>query len=434
MSIKKLYLDNFRGFFNNEVSIGQVNFLVGENSSGKTSILKLLTLLSSQEFWLRGLFRNTDIDFNYFGDIHTKINNKDGVSLLGLEVVDELQKIETRILFELSPDENHNTRISALKFYKYGEEFHARINDKSDEIRYSSLRKSPSRVNSFSSWCRVGVEIEGLVLIENEQDVYVPSYDSPYFFIDRVAKKTTQFDKDKKQRELNIIPFDLFMGSGYRWIAPIRMKPQKTYDENIYDYSSDGSHVPYILKSIINSSRTKKSNKIIKALRSFGKESNLFDDVSVNDFGSEGNSPFSIELTLSNQGRQITNVGYGVSQVLPIVIEILNEEGKQFAIQQPEVHLHPKAQASFGEFIYNAASNNTDFLIETHSDFIVDRYRQKLSQAPLNKTSQVLFFDRRKDKNIVTAIPILKNGQYSLKQPKKFREFFYNEALKNLSI
>lgn len=84
--------------------------------------------------------------------------------------------------------------------------------------------------------------------------------------------------------------------------------------------------------------------------------------------------------------------------------------------------------------LFDAATTGSKFLVETHSDFIVDRFRQQVSLKKLDKSSQVLFFERKKDKNVVRMIPILENGQYSEKQPKSFRDFFYNEALKNLGI
>lgn len=99
------------------------------------------------------------------------------------------------------------------------------------------------------------------------------------------------------------------------------------------------------------------------------------------------------------------------------------------------MHLHPRAQAALGEFIYDSVKLSAhNFLIETHSDFILDRFRLKILNSKFKIESQVLFFERTKKGNIVTAIEIEENGQYAENQPKTFRDFFITEELNLLSI
>ena len=64
-----IYLDNFRGFTDTVVPIRQVNFLVGENSTGKTSLLGLLELIASDEFWFSQNFNVGTYVFGGFDDI-----------------------------------------------------------------------------------------------------------------------------------------------------------------------------------------------------------------------------------------------------------------------------------------------------------------------------------------------------------------------------
>ena len=67
--MKALYVDNFRGFNDTLVPLCDVNFLVGENSTGKTSILSVLNLLSETRFWFEPEFNNEEIEFGNFEDI-----------------------------------------------------------------------------------------------------------------------------------------------------------------------------------------------------------------------------------------------------------------------------------------------------------------------------------------------------------------------------
>ena len=67
------------------------------------------------------------------------------------------------------------------------------------------------------------------------------------------------------------------------------------------------------------------------------------------------------------------DVGYGVSQILPLLVELLSDDESIFLLQQPEVHLHPSAQAALGSLFCRSAASGLQLIVETHSDYIVDR-------------------------------------------------------------
>jgi predicted ATPase len=130
------------------------------------------------------------------------------------------------------------------------------------------------------------------------------------------------------------------------------------------------------------------------------------------------------------------NVGYGVSQALPIFVEMLSRSrGSTFAIQQPEVHLHPRAQAAVGDLIAELAVHEQKrFFVETHSDFTIDRFRINLKRnRPSELDAQILFFERIDGGNRVTSIPIDNDGTISADQPDAYRAFFLNEQLELLA-
>ncbi len=133
---------------------------------------------------------------------------------------------------------------------------------------------------------------------------------------------------------------------------------------------------------------------------------------------------------------KLPNVGYVVSHSLTLIVEILSSKSHTFSIQQPEVHLHPKAQAAFGSFLFNATlKDKNSFLIETHSDFTINRFRYCLSKKTDTKIdSQVLFFERKKDANSIVGIEIEKNGSFKNGVPNSYREFFIDEELKLLEL
>jgi predicted ATPase len=164
--------------------------------------------------------------------------------------------------------------------------------------------------------------------------------------------------------------------------------------------------------------------------------SGLFETVGTQTFGKGDRNPFEILIKLRGTDLNIDNVGYGVSQVLPLLIEFLAQSKSSFfAVQQPEVHLHPRAQAALGGLLVPLAKDlKHSFIIETHSDYLIDRFRLEVSKIKNAPEAQVMFFQRTEAGNQVSLLPIAPSGKYPKAQPRAFREFFINEELRLLSI
>ena len=224
------------------------------------------------------------------------------------------------------------------------------------------------------------------------------------------------------------------------WFAPIRTKPKRTYDAYMMGFNPEGEHTPYLLRKMLSAKNAEKRklDPFVKALRDFGRESGLFEDVLIKEFGKTADSPFEVLIKLSHVGSlRINSVGYGVSQALPLIVEMLaRRKGSWYAIQQPEVHLHPRAQAALGDLLFHLAEEeNKYFLIETHSDFTIDRFRMNFARQKNHRTTgQVLFFERAEKGNRVSSIGILPDGEFSPDQPESYRRFFVREQMALLGL
>ena len=82
--MKKIFLKNYKGFDEVVIPLKEVNFLVGENSCGKTSILELINVINSFEFQYKGLFNNEEVELGYFEEILSKFSKEDFFSI-GIE-------------------------------------------------------------------------------------------------------------------------------------------------------------------------------------------------------------------------------------------------------------------------------------------------------------------------------------------------------------
>jgi len=134
----------------------------------------------------------------------------------------------------------------------------------------------------------------------------------------------------------------------------------------------------------------------------------------------------------------LMDVGYGISQVLPILVDaITNERGQLFLMQQPEVHLHPKAQAELATFLgYLAKNENKQFIVETHSDYMIDRACLDVRDKKNGLTPDdvmILYFQRERGWVKVHPITIDAKGNL-VGAPKGYRDFFLKEQARLFGV
>lgn len=120
-----------------------------------------------------------------------------------------------------------------------------------------------------------------------------------------------------------------------------------------------------------------------------------------------------------------SNIGFGVSYALPIVVATLQAcsvpknstdtpKDKLIIIENPEAHIHPSGQAKLMEMICLAAKTGVQFLIETHSDHIINGLLVSTKKELIEpKDSRVYFFTRKTETHAteIHALPVLKGGK-----------------------
>jgi predicted ATPase len=90
----------------------------------------------------------------------------------------------------------------------------------------------------------------------------------------------------------------------------------------------------------------------------------------------------------------LTDVGFGVSQVLPVITLLQYvPEGSTVILEQPEIHLHPLAQAELAEVIIQAALHrNVQVILESHSEHLLLRLQRRIADGALSKEKIELYF------------------------------------------
>jgi len=172
------------------------------------------------------------------------------------------------------------------------------------------------------------------------------------------------------------------------------------------------------------------------AIGDFGSSSGLFREIEVIQKGKKESDPFQIGVRSAGSTFNLMDVGYGVSQALPILVDSLQRPSSEiFLLQQPEVHLHPRAQAEMGSFFARQVGERKRFVIETHSDHLVDRIRMEVRKGKCIRPSDVslLYFERHEHGATIHNLEIDKNGTIT-NPPPGFRQFFLDEELALLDV
>ena len=105
-----------------------------------------------------------------------------------------------------------------------------------------------------------------------------------------------------------------------------------------------------------------------------------------------------IRLSAGTDFHRPIHTGFGLTQVLPIVVAALSADAKDLLlIENPEVHLHPAGQAQMGHFLAEVAAAGVQVVIETHSDHVLNGVRRAVKDATLASSATALHFFRRRE-------------------------------------
>jgi len=92
----------------------------------------------------------------------------------------------------------------------------------------------------------------------------------------------------------------------------------------------------------------------------------------------------------------LADVGFGVSQTLPVLVALrASRKGQLVYLEQPEIHLHPRAQTALAEVIAEAAKTGSRIVVETHSNLLLLGLQTVVREGRLPAESVKLHWFRR---------------------------------------
>ena len=133
-----------------------------------------------------------------------------------------------------------------------------------------------------------------------------------------------------------------------------------------------------------------------------------------------------------DNSKDLTHVGVGVSQVLPIlVMGLLSKEDTTLIFEQPELHLHPLVQTRLADFFLSMSLLKKQCIIETHSEHLINRLRFRAATAsveePLTDTSKIYFVEKVEGTSRFKEVVINEYGSIQ-DWPSGFFDQSYSEA------
>jgi hypothetical protein len=418
-----ILLENVRCFCDShEISLRPLTLLVGENSTGKTTFLAMLGHVSKPDFPLmRPSFNEEPFDLGSFDSIATfkggRYGRADSFSV-GLSVGDRSQGSYSRILATYGSYKGQpllTKFVSAVKDLDLTLEVGQQGIDSQIKFTYKK------RTYEIKADLREQVEtgLPPRYLVQGAVAAYLQK--TPLPELQAITRALYQ-----------ILPPYIRGVAPVFAMAPVRTKPRRTYDEVSDEFRPEGQHIPIQLARLWQEEGDSERAHLNKELLDFGKESSLFKRVGVKRLGRRPSDPFQILVTTDGPAVNLLDVGYGVSQALPLLVEsVLATKGRRLLIQQPEVHLHPRGQAALGSFFAHLVSaEKKEFVIETHSDYILDRIRMEVANGNLRPEDlSILFFEKHGIETRLHSITVDQSGNI-VDAPDSYRQFFMEEELR----
>ena len=229
---------------------------------------------------------------------------------------------------------------------------------------------------------------------------------------------------------------DNFFASSLKYLGPLRDAPKPLYPlapaADPHDVGLRGEHTASILELHKNKKIRYIPSTNFKAPVIDGKtftrtlETAVIDwlqylgvasSVKSRDQGKLGHE-LKVGLSNSDSSHDLTHVGVGVSQVLPILVMcLLSDTDSTLVFEQPELHLHPKVQTLLGDFFLSMALCNKQCIVETHSEYFIDRLRFRIaaasSEQELNSQAKIYFVEKPSQSSSFREVVINEYGAIS---------------------
>lgn len=453
--LKSINLSNFKLFSSlTQFELTPITILLGENASGKSSLIQSLLLLKQtleSRFSTNPLLLKGDLfDFGNYEDLIHLHETSSGLqySLSFGEV--QIGHIHYSKRKRRGIDRVVRRNVKTI-IYNASIDIRFKLN-KTSKIIFVDFIKIYDTENTFSLSLEKAKTTSSYKLRTNIDTKYLRVNYSKYITLTFNRFWPDEFEildvfypedfQDTKKRNINSFLSEIISEVNYvllksfkeiAYIGPLREHPRSYYEfsgeipnnvgtkgENTFTFMSLRSKSRRLILLLENS-----INKWLKALGFNASisiitiEKGYLYKVVVNNLWSE----------IQNN---ITHYGFGLSQFLPILVQTLAPEGGPLIlIEQPELHLNPKIQSEIAD-LFIQASKKKQFVIETHSEHLITRLQRRVAEGIIGKDKiSIYYFEKGSSGIEVRNIRMNHYGEIP-QWPKHFFDEEYRERLKQV--
>lgn len=202
-----------------------------------------------------------------------------------------------------------------------------------------------------------------------------------------------------------------FARNKIKYLGPIRLVPKVNYDPSSGrpDVGSSGEFTAYVLHVLGQEKFQLPLPSGVREYVSLNEAVNLWLDsfglASSAKTAENGRLGIGLRLNLLSGGNEVdlTSVGVGVSQVLPVLVScLIAKRGSVILLEQPELHLHPKLQMDLADFLIACCKSGRQIIVETHSEHMVSRIRRRIAESNDSELEDLVGILFAEQKNGVT--------------------------------
>jgi len=403
--IDHLYIENFKSWKKLDIKLGQVTGLFGTNSSGKSSLLQFLLLLKQTK---NATDRGLVLDFGGPGQLVNLGGYRDMIHghnvNLNLKWKIEWTLPQKASIFDptkkrtevLASDSNlvvesiahMQEQILVSDFLEYGfGGFHFSISPKKAGGTEFQLNASPSEGSDFR-------------FVRNKQRAWaLPGPIKTHLFPDQA--KT--YYQNAEFLSLFGAEYESMMDSIY-YLGPLREYPKREYPwsgTSPLDVGLRGERTIEAMLSATARNETRNHGgrthyKPFQEMIAYWlKELKLIHDFKIEEIGKGANLYRAVvKRDAQSPSASLTDVGFGVSQVLPaLVLLYYVPEGSTIIMEQPEIHLHPSVQSGLADVILAVAKvRKLQVIVESHSEHMLRRFQRRVADKTFESKNIKLYF------------------------------------------
>ena len=226
--------------------------------------------------------------------------------------------------------------------------------------------------------------------------------------------------------------FEKFLGS-IHYLGPLREYPHRDYRWSGERPPGVGVRGEYAIQAMLSKLVSEQSQELVDSANEWLQRLGMVDRIALRPIA-PGTRLY--EFVVQTQGYEheanLMDVGFGVSQVLPIIVLAhFAPPGSLLILEQPEIHLHPQVQTELADlFLEVALKRNVQFLIESHSEYLLMRLQRRLAEregafAQLTEQDVRLYFCKRESE--ASVLEPLKLDEYG--RIKNWPKDFFGDAV-----